>query len=397
MCWMRMRCFKQWRADPTEPPLFTKGGTHWNHYGASRVIAILMQQLAAQTGQPLPSVKVMGHSPSDRIIRPDNDLGELANLWQSKSLAGPQVLPEVEIDEGGIKPDILFICDSFGAMLVDMMQAGRLFRQQDTYFYNRRHMSWPRRRSSGDGEPDAPGVLDRLAGRDAVVIVQVEVFSAEDRIWFCNECPGGVRSHGYRGAGGPPTMNSFSSDSRSGSTGIKRILLLAAIVFSLCLALPLVQMTIGWPPDIPLAGAESPVPPPTLAMGAWWNGTMQAEFDTWLAQRIGLRGVLVRTANQIQFSLFRELAKRGGTQVFAGPGWIPFREGLRGRLQRGREAARERAAACERLDAQTAGLPGRGRRGVPAGDCAEQGGNLSGIPAGQRGCGRPSCAPQQLR
>jgi hypothetical protein len=168
--------FKQWRADPTEPPLFTKGGTHWNHYGASRVIAILMQQLAAQTGQPLPSVKVMGHSPSDRIIRPDNDLGELANLWQSKSLAGPQVLPEVEIDEGGVKPDILFICDSFGAMLVDMMQAGRLFRQQDTYFYNRRHMSWPRRRSSGDGEPDAPGVLDRLAGRDAVVIVQVEVF-----------------------------------------------------------------------------------------------------------------------------------------------------------------------------------------------------------------------------
>jgi hypothetical protein len=117
-------------------------------------------------------------------------------------------------------------------------------------------------------------------------------------------------------------MNSFSSDSRSGSAGIKRILLLAAIVFSLCLALPLVQMTTGWPPDIPLAGAESPVPPPTLAMGAWWNGTMQSEFDTWLAQRIGLRGVLVRTANQIQFSLFRELAKRGGTQV------VPGRDGF---------------------------------------------------------------------
>lgn len=99
---------------------------------------------------------------------------------------------------------------------------------------------------------------------------------------------------------------------------MKTFLLIAAVVFSLFLALPLVQMTTGWPPDAPLLGVETSARFPSLGAAGWWNGDLQSEFDAWLSQRIGFRGVLVRTANQIQFGLFGELPARRGTQVVQG-------------------------------------------------------------------------------
>ena len=96
---------------------------------------------------------------------------------------------------------------------------------------------------------------------------------------------------------------------------MKKLLLFAAVVFCLFLALPLFQMLTGFPPDYKLAGVETPVARPPLGLSAWWQGTLQSGFDTWLSQNIGGRGVLVRTANQLRYSLFRELPVRGGTQV----------------------------------------------------------------------------------
>ena len=99
---------------------------------------------------------------------------------------------------------------------------------------------------------------------------------------------------------------------------MKRLLLAAVILFCLFLALPLVQMATGWPPDYPLAGVETATTRPAVGTRAWWNGTMQTEFDAWLGQRVGLRGLFVRTANQLNYTLFRALPKRSGTQVLLG-------------------------------------------------------------------------------
>ena len=99
---------------------------------------------------------------------------------------------------------------------------------------------------------------------------------------------------------------------------MRTILLISAILFSAMLALPLTHMATGWPPDAPLLGVETSARFPVPTWGAWWNGDWQAEFDAWLAQRIGLRGILVRTANQIRYSLFGELSGRRGTQVVEG-------------------------------------------------------------------------------
>lgn len=99
---------------------------------------------------------------------------------------------------------------------------------------------------------------------------------------------------------------------------MKTFLLVAAILFSLVLALPLVQMATGLPPDYPLAGVETTATRPAAGWAAWWNGTLQPDFDGWINQRIGLRGWLVRTANQLNYALFRELPRRSGTQVLLG-------------------------------------------------------------------------------
>jgi hypothetical protein len=89
-------------------------------------------------------------------------------------------------------------------------------------------------------------------------------------------------------------------------------------VFGLCLALPLVQMSTGWPPDAALAGVEVAVQPPEPAVAAWWAGGYQSAFDSWLDQCIGLRGVMVKTANQMSYTLFGELAEGKGTRVVPG-------------------------------------------------------------------------------
>ena len=80
----------------------------------------------------------------------------------------------------------------------------------------------------------------------------------------------------------------------------------------------MLHMATGLPPDLPLAGAEGAVEAPAIGLGAWWDGELQKGFDGWISRKIGLRGILVRTANQINYSLFGELPRRGGTQVVKG-------------------------------------------------------------------------------
>lgn len=161
--------FREWRREPNAPLLFAKGGTHWNQYGAARVVALIMDRLRDLTGKDLPTVAVTGSVTNRTVVDSDNDLAELVNLWSGQSLAGPQVHPVAEVRPGGYLPDLLFIGDSFVFTLTNFMDRRGLYRKRDTfYYYNRRYFF-----------PEAPtvaldrGQLDLLAeirGRDAVVI-----------------------------------------------------------------------------------------------------------------------------------------------------------------------------------------------------------------------------------
>ena len=180
--------FQAWRSEPGTPALFSRTGTHWNRYGTARVVSVLMDRMRETSGKDWPGLKVMGAVTNRQIVSPDNDLGELANLWQRRSLAGPQIHPVVEVVPGSEKPDLLLICDSFGTMVGEAFHKYRLIRQQDAYYYNKRHLGWPRKRDPKGGAPaDLPVILRRVAGRDAVVIVEVEHFLPEIGFGFAEE------------------------------------------------------------------------------------------------------------------------------------------------------------------------------------------------------------------
>ena len=161
--------FLQWKAAPGTPRLFANGGTHWNDYGAARVVEEILRRLRELTGKDLPTVKIAGAVTNRTIVGQDNDLGELVNLWSGRPLAGPQVHPVVETQAGGYLPDVLLVGDSFGNTLTGFMDRHALYRRRDTYYYYNRHYSYP---AGTDAALDKGrlDLLEELRGRDAVVV-----------------------------------------------------------------------------------------------------------------------------------------------------------------------------------------------------------------------------------
>ncbi|HPT16455.1 MAG TPA: hypothetical protein PK388_04160, partial [Kiritimatiellia bacterium] len=161
--------FLQWKTAPDTPRMFANGGTHWNEYGAARVVAEIARRLRAATGKDLPTVEIVGAATNRTIVGEDNDLGELVNLWSGRPLAGPQVHPVVDVRPGRDLPDVLFVGDSFVFTLTNFMDRHGLYRKRNTYYYYNREYFWP-------AAPNAPldkrqlDLLAEVRGRDAVVI-----------------------------------------------------------------------------------------------------------------------------------------------------------------------------------------------------------------------------------
>ncbi len=161
--------FLDWKREPGVPMLFAKGGTHWNEYGAARVVERILERLRELTGKDLPSVRIAGAVTNRTIVDSDNDLGELVNLWSGRPLAGPQVHPMVDVRPGTHLPDLLVVGDSFVFTLTNFMDRQGLYRQRDTYYYYNRHFTYP-------AAPDVAldkrhlDLLEELQGRDAVVV-----------------------------------------------------------------------------------------------------------------------------------------------------------------------------------------------------------------------------------
>ena len=161
--------FLEWKREAGTPLLFAKGGTHWNHYGAARVVACLMDELRKQTGKDLPMIRVTGAVTNRTIVGADNDLGELANLWSGRPLAGPQIHPVLERQEGTHSPTVLMIGDSFVFTLTEVMDREQLYRRRETLYYYNRQFTFP---EGGDAPLVKRGLdlLEVVRGCDAVVI-----------------------------------------------------------------------------------------------------------------------------------------------------------------------------------------------------------------------------------
>ena len=161
--------FLEWKTAPDAPRLFSNGGTHWNEYGAARVVEEIMRRLRELTGKDLPAVRIAGAVTNRTIVGEDNDLGELANLWSGRPLAGPQIHPVADVQAGSHLPDLLVIGDSFVFTLTNFMDRLGLYRKRDTYYYYNRHYFYPAAPNVALDKRQLD-LLEELRGRDAVVI-----------------------------------------------------------------------------------------------------------------------------------------------------------------------------------------------------------------------------------
>ncbi len=153
------------------PPLFAKGGVHWNYYGAALVVTGLIDRLERQMGLDFAQVRVEGPRIDNEVFGTDNDLGDLLNILTWRWEQGPQVHPVLaRLPEASARPArLLLVGDSFVFTLTYLMQSQGLVSESVIFYYSRRRFDYP----AGTDAPIDPTRLDWEAeiGRvDAVVL-----------------------------------------------------------------------------------------------------------------------------------------------------------------------------------------------------------------------------------
>ena len=170
---------------PTAPyPLFTPGGTHWNHYGAFVVVQEMLKSLREASGKALPAPECRWVA----LLPPkgaDNDLGLLLNLWHYPGASVPAPYPRPVIPDRGAKhrPSILFVGDSFVFTLLDVIRAGDLSPLCHLLYYNKRLFTYRDTNHETDHAliPNWPVSGDEfdwnalVLGKDAVVLEVNEI------------------------------------------------------------------------------------------------------------------------------------------------------------------------------------------------------------------------------
>jgi hypothetical protein len=158
--------------------LFTPGGTHWSHYGASLIVIEMLERLTALSGQPLLQLSCQKVSVDCKTSGTDNDLGRVLNIWTPWVTEGPTPHPHLLGIPGNWRPDVLWVGDSFSDALTELMDKYRIYRRRDTLFLFHRKTAYP----GGEVRPIDLAKFDwqqELLTRD-VVIIQINEAELSD-------------------------------------------------------------------------------------------------------------------------------------------------------------------------------------------------------------------------
>ena len=185
--------FRAWRsAEPDAPPLFTKGGTHWNYYGSFRCVAELLDR-ARQDAGPTIAVPRLAGTTWGPPVGTDTDLLGLLNLFHFEPGGPPQSpFPQVAVEPlpPSERPDALVVGDSFAFTLIDGLHHARAVRSVDLLYYFKRQFTydlpaapdpWPLPHFQYDRGPITPAILDRsraLLAKKLVILEMNEILLA---------------------------------------------------------------------------------------------------------------------------------------------------------------------------------------------------------------------------
>lgn len=93
---------------------------------------------------------------------------------------------------------------------------------------------------------------------------------------------------------------------------------LFAVIYVAVLWMPTLQRAFHLFPEPQLYGSEQKPESVQLSVKTWFDGTYSAKYEPWFNYRLGLRSYLVRTYNQLDFTLFRMVPRQEGSQVVIG-------------------------------------------------------------------------------
>jgi len=92
---------------------------------------------------------------------------------------------------------------------------------------------------------------------------------------------------------------------------MRRILLYIYILaFAILFMAPTLQNLFSFLPPQKLEGVEYSSDLPKLTMESWLDGSFQTKFESWYEKVYGLRNYLVRSENQINFTMFHQISNR---------------------------------------------------------------------------------------
>jgi hypothetical protein len=86
----------------------------------------------------------------------------------------------------------------------------------------------------------------------------------------------------------------------------------------IALAAPLLQRELDLFQESELRGIEESTKLPELSLRSFWDGEFQKNYQSWFNENIGFRGALIRTENQLNFSLFRDISSRSPSKISLG-------------------------------------------------------------------------------
>jgi SGNH hydrolase-like domain, acetyltransferase AlgX len=95
------------------------------------------------------------------------------------------------------------------------------------------------------------------------------------------------------------------------------------LLFILILFLPTLQHSLNILPSTTLVGKETDPPRANWSSADWLDGSFQEQYSKRRDTRLGLRDYLIKTYNQLHYSLFHRITSTTGTDVVIGKGnWL---------------------------------------------------------------------------
>ncbi len=104
---------------------------------------------------------------------------------------------------------------------------------------------------------------------------------------------------------------------------MKKLLNILGFCFVFILFLPFLQKRLQIFPKVYLSGELKKLEKPEFTLKSWLNGKFQTQFEKQLNRKISFLGFLVKTENQINYSIFKEISAKTDAPIALGKeGWL---------------------------------------------------------------------------